>query len=102
MSNARGGKELTRLPAEKYIPLVDSLFQERRTFLIGAVIMSGAIATTYWKTGEALLAFVASAFSALAIARLLLMYAYQRVSPAIEHLGIRLRRRGFRVRPHHG
>jgi hypothetical protein len=83
VNSTRGGEELTRLQVEKYTALVDSLFQERRTFLIGAVIMSGAIATTYWKTGESLLALTATAFSALAIARLLFMYAYQRVRPKI-------------------
>ena len=83
VNSTRGGEELTRLQAEKYTALVDSLFQERRTFLIGAVIMSGAIVMTYWKTGESLLALTATAFSALAIARLLLMSAYQRVRPKI-------------------
>ena len=83
VNSTLGGEELTKLQAEKYTAIFDSLFQERRTFLIGAVIMSGAIATTYWKTGESLLALTGSAFSVLAIVRLLFMYAYQRARPEI-------------------
>ena len=83
MANARSICEHSKLPPDVYILLVDSLFQERRTFLIGAVIMSGAIAVTFWKTGESLIAFTAIAFAAVAILRLLLIYSYQRVRSSI-------------------
>ena len=84
MTNTRSIVGHSQLPDNIYILLVDSLFQERRTYLIGAVIMSGAIAATFWKTGEPLIAFTAIAFTAVSIVRLLFMYAYQRSSAAIK------------------
>ena len=84
MTNTRSIAGHSQLPDNIYILLVDSLFQERRTYLIGAVIMSGAIAATFWKTGEPLIAFTAIAFTAVSIVRLLFMYAYQRSSAAIK------------------
>lgn len=84
MTSTRSIAGHSELPDNIYILLVDSLFQERRTFLIGAVIMSGAIAATFWKTGEPLIAFTAIAFTAVSIMRLLFMYAYQRASASIK------------------
>jgi hypothetical protein len=85
-------------PDNIYILLLAWLFQERRTFLIGALIMSGAMALTFWETGEPLLVFTSTLFVAVAVARLLFMYAYQRAAPQTQNagpgaeVGVRLRR----------
>jgi diguanylate cyclase (GGDEF)-like protein len=43
------------IPAEIYIPLVDSLYSETRTMLMGSVAVSLAVLLSAWKTGEVLL-----------------------------------------------
>ncbi len=73
----------SKLPDNIYILLLDSLFQERRTFVIRVLITSGAMALTFWEAGEPLLAFTSTLFVAVAIARLLFMYAYQRLAPQL-------------------
>ena len=63
---------------EIYIPLVDSLYQEGRTLLVGYFMATGAILLTYLKTGNFVLLVCAAAFSVVAAARALDMRAYAR------------------------
>ncbi len=64
---------------EIYIPLVDSLYQEGRTLLVGYFMATGAILLTYWKTGNFILLACAIAFSVVAAVRALDMRRYARV-----------------------
>ncbi len=64
------------LPPEIYLPLVDSLYQDGRTLLLGNLIVTGAAFITYWKTGEILLLYCAFAIVLVACARGLMMRAY--------------------------
>jgi diguanylate cyclase (GGDEF)-like protein len=66
------------LPAEIYLPLVDSLFKEGRTLLIGTIFIIGSVFLTYWTTGEILILYCALAIFAVACARGLMMRAYMR------------------------
>jgi diguanylate cyclase (GGDEF)-like protein/PAS domain S-box-containing protein len=87
MSPARGtrptvsGKE--SLPSEIYIPLVDSLYQDGRTLLVGTAFVIASILTTYWKTGEILLLYCAAAIALVGFARGLVMRAYFLARPKI-------------------
>ena len=63
---------------EIYIPLVDSLYQEGRTLLVGYLVATSSILLTYWKTGDIWLLTCALAFSAVAAGRALDMRAYAR------------------------
>jgi diguanylate cyclase (GGDEF)-like protein/PAS domain S-box-containing protein len=67
------------LPPEIYIPLVDSLYKDGRTLLLGTVFVTGSVLVTYWKTGQALLLLCAVAIVLVAGARGLVMRAYARV-----------------------
>ncbi len=71
------------LPPEIYLPLVDSLYQDHRTFLSGTICVTGAIFTTYWKTGQILLFYCALAIVIVACARGLLMHAYAQARAAV-------------------
>ncbi len=71
------------LPAEIYLPLVDSLYQDRRTLLLGTIFVTGSVFITYWKTGEPLLLYCALAIIAVACARGLVMFAYFRARATI-------------------
>ena len=64
------------LPAEIYLPLVDSLFEEGRTLLAGTFFGAGSVFVTYWKTSEISLLCCALAVVVIAGARGLLMRAY--------------------------
>ena len=66
------------LPAEIYIPLVDSLFKGGRTLLIGTVFVIGSVLITYWKTGEILILYCALGIAVVGCARGLMMRAYFR------------------------
>jgi diguanylate cyclase (GGDEF)-like protein len=66
------------LPSEIYVPLVDSLYEEGRTLLVGSIMVIGSVLTTYWKTGEALLLACASTLAVVACVRVLEMRAYAR------------------------
>ena len=63
-------------PSEISISLVDSLYKDGRTFLVGTVLVTGPAFILYWKTGEILLLTCALAFALVAGARGILMYAY--------------------------
>jgi diguanylate cyclase (GGDEF)-like protein len=66
------------LPPEIYLPLVDSLFKEGRTLLVGTIFIIGSVFLTYWKTGEILILYCALAILAVACARGMMMRAYLR------------------------
>jgi len=72
------------LPPEIYIPLVDSLYKDGRTLLMGTIFVVGSVLTTYWKTGEPLLLICALAFLLVACFRGLGMGAYARARPTIK------------------
>jgi diguanylate cyclase (GGDEF)-like protein len=66
------------LPTEIYLPLVDSLYQDRRTLLLGTIFATGSVFVTYWKTGEPLLFYCALAIIVVACLRGLAIGAYFR------------------------
>ena len=74
------------LPPEIYLPLVDSLFKEARTLLVGTVFVIGSVLVTYLKTGDVLILYVAIAIALVACARGYMMHTYLRqresVTPA--------------------
>ncbi len=72
-------------PPEVYVALVDSLYQEGRTLLVGTIFIVGSVFTTYWKTGEPLLLACAVAFALVACVRGLIMRAYNRVRSSIHN-----------------
>src|SRR5436309_2180876 len=57
------------VPPEIHASLVDSLFQERRTLLVGSLAASFAVLLTAWKSGEPLLWACAAAIVLFAAAR---------------------------------
>jgi len=71
------------IPADVYVPLVDSLYQEGRTLLLGYIMVVGSIVLTYIKTDEFLLLVCALAFTAIAGGRALDMRAYQHARGSI-------------------
>jgi len=71
------------LPPEIYIPLVDSLYKDGRTLLMGTVFVVGSILVTFWKTGQVLLLACALAIVVVAAVRGLDMRAYARVRESI-------------------
>ena len=66
------------LPADIYIPLVDSLFKEGTTLLMGTIFVIGSVFTTYWKTGEILILYCAIAIALVACARGIMIHMYTR------------------------
>jgi diguanylate cyclase (GGDEF)-like protein/PAS domain S-box-containing protein len=71
------------LPPEIYLPLVDSLFKEGRTLLIGTFFVIGSVLITYWKTGEILILYCAIAITLVACARGYMMRAYLRTRDTV-------------------
>jgi diguanylate cyclase (GGDEF)-like protein/PAS domain S-box-containing protein len=71
------------LPPEIYLPLVDSLFKEGRTLLIGTFFVIGSVLITYWKTGEILIFYCAIAVTLVACARGYMMRAYLRTRDTV-------------------
>ena len=71
------------LPPEIYLPLVDSLFKEGRTLLIGTFFVIGSVLVTYWKTGEILILYCAIAITLVACARGYMMRAYLRTRDTV-------------------
>ena len=72
------------LPAEIYLPLVDSLFQDARTLITGSVFVTVSILLTYWKTGEPVLLYCAVAVLVVGVARALVMRAYARARDTVK------------------
>ena len=75
-------------PSEISISLVDSLYKDGRTFIVGTVLVTGPAFILYWKTGEILLLTCALAIALVAGARGMLMYAYLRVRSTVISLEI--------------
>jgi PAS domain-containing protein len=71
------------LPPEVYLPLVDSLYQNSQTLLLGTLCVTCAAFITYWKTGEILLLYCTLATVLVACARGMLIRAYLRVRPTV-------------------
>jgi diguanylate cyclase (GGDEF)-like protein len=71
------------LPAELYIPLVDSLFKEGTALFMGVIFVVGSIFATYWKTGDVLILYCAIAVTVAAAARGLMMRAYNKIRETI-------------------
>ncbi|HUO00598.1 MAG TPA: EAL domain-containing protein [Bradyrhizobium sp.] len=69
-------------PLEVSISLVDALYKDGETFLVGTVLVTGPAFILYWKTGDILLLGCALAIALVASVRGLLMYAYSRRRPA--------------------
>lgn len=61
--------EQQRIPNEIYIPLVDSLFKEARSLLLGTLFSFLAMVACYWKTGAWLFLVWAVAFCLVAAVR---------------------------------
>jgi diguanylate cyclase (GGDEF)-like protein len=71
------------LPTEIYLPLVDSLYQDGRTLLLGTIFVTASVFITYWKTGEVLLFYCAVAIVLVACGRGILMHAYFRARATV-------------------
>jgi diguanylate cyclase (GGDEF)-like protein len=76
-------QRLEALPAEIFLPMVDSLYKEGRTLLLGTISVIGSVLVTYWKTGEIFLLYCAVAIAVVGCARGLLMRAYVRARPTV-------------------
>jgi diguanylate cyclase (GGDEF)-like protein len=72
------------LPPEIYIPLVDSLYKDGRSLLIGTLCVAGAVLVTFWKTEQVLLLGCVVAIVAVGIVRGLVMRAYARARADIK------------------
>jgi diguanylate cyclase (GGDEF)-like protein len=66
------------LPADIYLPLVDSLYEDRRTLISGSIFAAIAVFTTYLKTGEIILLYCAIAVVVVAFVRGIVMREYFR------------------------
>jgi diguanylate cyclase (GGDEF)-like protein len=66
------------LPAEIYLPLVDSLFKEGTALLMGVIFVVGSVLSTYWKTGDVMILYCAIAIFVVAVARGIMMRSYVR------------------------
>ncbi len=84
LRNLRTAFQRRDIAPEIYIPLVDSLYQEGRTLLVGYLVSASSILLTYWKTGDIWLLTCVLAFSVVAAGRALEMRAYARARPAIK------------------
>lgn len=79
----RSDRKHEALPAEIYLPLVDSLYQDGRTLLLGTIFVTASVIVTYWKTHEPLLLYCALAIIIVAFIRRAVMKAYARVRPSV-------------------
>jgi diguanylate cyclase (GGDEF)-like protein len=71
------------LPAEIYIPLVDSLFKEGTALFMGVIFVVGSVFSTYWKTGDVLILYCAIAIAVVAAARGIMMHMYNKVRATV-------------------
>jgi diguanylate cyclase (GGDEF)-like protein/PAS domain S-box-containing protein len=78
----------TDLPIEIYAPLVDSLYTERRTLLVGSVAVSLAVLLSAWKTHDALLYAVWGTMVAIALLRAVDMAVYARQRPQMTRMEV--------------
>jgi diguanylate cyclase (GGDEF)-like protein len=65
------------LPADVYIPLIDSLYSETRTLFLGSVAVSLAVLLTAWKASEPLLYACSAAILLVAVLRAADMTRYK-------------------------
>ncbi len=72
--------------SEISISLVDSLYKDGGTFLVGTILVTGPAFIIYWKTGEILLLSCALAIALVACVRGLLMYAYLHMRSSVTSL----------------
>jgi len=75
-----------RTSPEVSFSLVDSLYKDGGTFLVGTILVAGPAFIIYWKTGEILLLGCALAIVLVACVRGLLMYAYFRMRSTVTSL----------------
>lgn len=71
-------KKQPEISDEVYIPLVDSLFKEARSLLLGSLFTGLAMVASFWKTGEWLFLAWAVAFFLVASIRILGIRQYNR------------------------
>src|SRR5260221_11664291 len=71
------------LPAEIYIPLVDSLYSEKRTLFLGSLAVSLAVLLTAWKDSSGWLYVCWLLLVAIAVARAADMSSYARRRPEL-------------------
>lgn len=76
-------RQQPEVPAEIYISVVDSLYRDARTLIVGSIAIILAMFLTAWKTGEPLLYLCTLALAAVVMARSHGMNAYQRERPLI-------------------
>ena len=73
-------------PSQVSISLVDSLYKDGGTFLVGTILVTGPAFIIYWKTGEILFLSCALAIVLVACVRGLLMYVYCRMRSTVTSL----------------
>jgi diguanylate cyclase (GGDEF)-like protein len=73
-------------PSQVSISLVDSLYKDGGTFLVGTILVAGPAFIIYWKTGEILFLSCALAIALVACVRGLLMHVYCRMRSTITSL----------------
>jgi diguanylate cyclase (GGDEF)-like protein len=71
------------LPAEIYVSLVDALFKDFSSLIVGSVAASITALITAWKTGEQALYLCSAAMLVVALARAVDVRAYQRQRPLV-------------------
>lgn len=71
------------VPTEIYISVVDSLYRDARTLIVGSIAIILAMFLTAWKAGEPLIYVCALALTAVVVVRAIGMSAYQRERPLI-------------------
>ncbi len=81
MSNNKNKSPGRELPADIYLPLVDSLYDDTRSLFVGSIATVVAVLLSAWKAGEPLVLICAIAMILVASARLLAMRAYWRRNP---------------------
>jgi hypothetical protein len=77
------GCQQPQVPAEIYIPIVDSLYSETRTLFLGSLAVSLAVLLTAWKTGEPLIYLCWVILIVIATARAFDMATYARHRAAL-------------------
>jgi diguanylate cyclase (GGDEF)-like protein len=75
---ARRSRHKESVPADIYIPIVDSLYGDSRSLFLGSLAVTLAVFLTAWRTNEPLLYVCALALAVVAVLRWLLVRAYRR------------------------
>ncbi len=84
----RRSRRTADLPIEVYAPLVDSLYTERRTLLVGSVAISLAVLLSAVKTHDVLLYVVWGTMVAIAFLRAIDMTIYARQRPQMTRMEV--------------